>query len=182
MSDQGEVIELHPPLPGLARSIRIEFRSGGTGRLARSAPSLRVAATHAEIRTVGPTGKEVKEDVELAAVDDLLRAVDEFRDAVAAKRAEHVQEKEERAEHLVVRAQVQASFSSPCVRCGVDRERGDDRHVVVGRPADQEMRASTTTGFVSMPTVTYVEYLCSVCGSVEWFRQGHLDHPKPGES
>ena len=179
MSDQGEVIELHPPLPGLAQSIRIEFRAGGMGRLARSRPSSRLEASHAEITTVGPTGKAAKEDVEVAVVDDLLRKVDEFRGAVAAKRAEHVQEKEIRAEHLARRAEVQASFTSPCSRCGVDRERGDDRHVVVGKPPDQDSRVSTAGSFISLPTITYVEYVCPVCGSVEWFRHGHLDHPKP---
>jgi hypothetical protein len=85
-----------------------------------------------------------------------------------------------RKEHLARRVEVQATFSSPCTRCGVDRERGDDRHVVVGRPPDQDARTSTTTGFVSMPTVTYVEYVCPVCGSVEWFRRNHLEHPPPG--
>ena len=36
----------------LAQSIRIEFRSGGMGRLSRSSPAPRAEATHAEIRTV----------------------------------------------------------------------------------------------------------------------------------
>ena len=60
------------------------------------------------------------------------------------------------------------------------RERGDDRNVVVGGGPDSEMRTSAASGFVSMPTVTYVEYVCPVCGSVEWFRRNHLEHPPPG--
>jgi hypothetical protein len=177
---QGEVIELEPPLPGLARMVRIEFRNGDMGRLSRSEPCSRVEATHAEIHTEGPTGKKTKEDVELAVVDDYLKAVDAFRRRIFEKQQENDVAKEVRQEHLALRAQVQAAFSSPCTRCGVDRERGEDQHVVVGRPPDQDARTSTTTGFISMPTITYVEYVCPVCGSVEWFRRSHLEHPPPG--
>ena len=96
----GEVIQLEPPLPGLARSVRIEFRSGGMGKLARSHPATRVEATHAEIVTVGPTGKDTKEDVEVAFVDEYLRSVEEFRRRIFEKQQEHEVEKEVRQEHL----------------------------------------------------------------------------------
>jgi hypothetical protein len=177
---KGEVIELHPPLPGLPLSVHIEFRSGAMGKLKRSAPSSRVEATHAEIITVTTGGKEMKEEVELAVVDEYLRKVDEFRERIAEKREVNAQQRVVSEAHVARRAEVQASFSSPCARCGVDRERGDDRHVVVGAPSDGTNRTSTATGFISMPTVTYVEYVCPVCGSVEWFRRNHLEHPPPG--
>jgi len=177
---KGEVIDLHPPLPGLPLSVHIEFRSGGMGKLKRSEPSTRVEATHAQIITVTSAGKEIKEEVELSVVDEYLRKVGEFQGRVADKRVQHDGRREVTDAHLARRAEVKASFSSPCVRCGVARERGDDRNVVVGGGPDSEMRTSAASGFVSMPTVTYVEYVCPVCGSVEWFRRNHLEHPPPG--
>jgi uncharacterized protein YcbX len=171
----GEIIELEPPLPGLARSVRIEFRSGDMGRLKRSAPAHRVDATHAVVTTVSATGKEVREDVEVQAVDQLMATVEEFRTKVSAKRADNVAKRADTEAQVVRRAEVAATFSSPCTRCGVDREHSQTQHVVTG--SGDNTPTSTTTGWVSLPTLPYAEYICPICGSVEWFRLGYLDHP-----
>lgn len=173
--EDGEVLELVPPLPGLAKAIRVEYRRGGGGLRRKGDPATRATAEFALVHTTGPTGKADEERLDLDAVDALLAEVEQLRAKIEARRGEQATERAETDAHMARRAEVAAAFSSPCARCGVEREHAGPLHLAVGDPDRQ--RTSTGTGWVSQVTTTFEEYRCPVCGSVELFRRGALDHP-----
>lgn len=174
MADDGEVIELVAPLPGLARRATIRFLSGGEGLLKRSKPTSRVEADHAVLELdLGDRTDERR--LELTEVEPYLAEVRAFQAAVAAKRAENLAEQRTPEEHAAARAERSARIRPSCPYCGVPREHRGRRNVATVADPTRLTRAGAGVSSLGLEPVEL--YACPSCGSIELFAVGHVDHP-----
>jgi hypothetical protein len=178
MADDGEVIELVAPLPGLASSGTIRFMSGGEGLLKRSRPTTRVEADHAVLQLVfnGKFGEERR--LGLEEVEPYLAEVRAFQATVAAKKAENLANQKTPEEHAALRAERSARIRPTCPYCGVAREHRGTKHVVTAANPQQITRDDP--GYWGSGFEDLVLYVCPQCGSAELFAPGGIDHPLGG--
>jgi hypothetical protein len=177
MADDGEVIELGPPLPDLAAKVTIRFMGPEAGLLNRSKPSSRVEADHAVLVIDRGDGTEERR-IELAEVEPYLAEVRAFQAKVAAKKAENLANKRSPEEIAALRAERSAGIRPTCGYCGVPREHRGRRNVAT--VADPTRLTHTAASVSSLGLEPMELYACPSCGSIELFAVGHLDHPLGG--
>ena len=178
MADDGEVIELAAPLPGLARRATIRFVRGGEGLLNRSKPASRSEADHAVLRVEHGDRDPEERRLELAEVEPYLAEVRAFQAEVAAKKAENLANRRTPEEHAAARAERSASIRPTCAYCGIAREHRGTKHLVTAAKPQEITRDDP--GYWGSGFEDLVLYVCPRCGSAELFAPGGVDHPLGG--
>ena len=178
VADDGEVIELVAPLPGLAGRATIRFMTSGEGLLDRSRPTSRIEAAHAVLRLEFGDREAEERRLELAEVEPYLAEVRAFQAGVAAKRAENLATQKTPEEHAAARAERSARIRPTCAHCGVAREHRGTKHVVTAANPQQITRDDP--GYWGSGFEDLVLYVCPQCGSAELFAPGGVDHPLGG--
>lgn len=177
MADEGEVIELGAPLPGLASRATIRFMAGGGGLLQRAKPSSRIEADHAVLQTVAGDRTEERR-LELAEVEPYLADVRAFQALVAARKAENLAAQRTPEELASARAARSARVRPTCAYCGVAREHRGRRNLTHISDPTRISRADAAVSNLGYEPVEL--YACPSCGSIELFAPGGLDHPLGG--
>ena len=178
MADDGEVIELAAPLPGLAGRATIRFMTGGEGLLNRSKPTSRFEADHAVLRLEFGDREAEERRMELAEVEPYLAEVRAFQAKVAAKKAENVANKKTPEEMAAIRAERSARVRPTCPYCGVPRQHRGRRNVATVADPTRLTHAQATISSLGLEATEL--YVCPECGSIELFSSGFLDHPLGG--
>lgn len=175
--DDGQVIELHAPLPGLARQATIRFFGPEQGMLGRSQPSTRAGADHAVLRIEFDDSRVEERRLDDAGVEAYLSEVSDFKARVAEKRVVNEANRRTLEELDAERAERSARIRPTCGYCGVPREHRGRRHqLTIHDPAvlAHPLRAWS-------PGVNEVDvYACPECGSLELFEPSGIDHPLGG--
>ena len=178
MADDGEVIELGPPLPGLATRATIRFLSGGDGLLARARATSRAEADHAVLELHHGDRDAEERRLELADVEPYLAEVRAVQAAVGAKRAENLANRRTPEEAAALRAERSAGVRPRCPHCDVAREHRGRRNLTSIADPTRISRADASVSNLGYEPVEL--YVCPVCGSIELFAPGGLDHPLGG--
>jgi hypothetical protein len=178
MADDGEVIELVAPLPGLASRATIRFMRGGEGLLQRAKPTSRVEADHAVLELLHGDREAEERRLELAEVEPYLAEVRAFQAKVGAKKAENLAERRTPEELDAARAERSALVRPTCPYCGVAREHRGRRNLTSISDPTRISRADASVSNLGYEPVEL--YACPRCGSMELFAPGGLDHPLGG--
>lgn len=170
-----EPIRRAAPLPGNALAAELTWLAPRRGLRPGDEPVERLAASHAELRLQGLSGKWETRRLELAEADAWLAEADALTRSTAAFDARARGRADERARE---REELSAAIVPACPHCAVPRAYAGLRHVVTAQRPDQLSRAASDMSRHSARG--WHEYACPRCGSVELFADGALDHPLPG--
>lgn len=154
------VHRLGPPLPELARSATVTISDDDIWA--------RLEVEDANGRT---SGRDVTPDEARA----YLASVDELVARVAAARQRQVVDAAADDARLPVRQRLQSELVSTCPHDG-ERRAHEGRVMLLTSPSPQGISVQHGIGW-GTGAVTYEQYVCRTCGSVELFLPGALTHP-----